>query len=95
MDYRRFIPGVMMMVPVETVGMAVAMVMAVMVLVAMTTVVSPCQSAMVSDEGSQKSGRRDNCLFHGGTSESQRILFSTHISCHGYRERKPSRSFPA
>lgn len=95
MDHRHFVLDVMMvMVPVETIGMAVAMVMAVMVLVAMTMVMSPSQSAMVSDEGNQKNEGRDDCLFHGGTSESQGTFFSTHFSCHGYRERKPSRIFP-
>jgi hypothetical protein len=96
MDDRRFMLDVMVvMVPVETIGMAVAMVMAMVVLVAVTMVVSSSRSAMVSNEGNQQDDGRDNCLFHGGTSESQGMFFSNHFSCHGYRERQPSRSFPA
>ncbi len=65
MDDRCFIPAEMgvVMVPVETVGMAVVM------LVTMTMVVPPGQSAMAFDEVSPEEGGRDNRLFHGGTSD--------------------------
>jgi hypothetical protein len=73
MDDRRFIPAEMgvVMVPVETVGMAVVVLAAVtmVVLVTMTMVVPPGQSAMAFDEVSPEEGGRDNRLFHGGTSD--------------------------
>lgn len=73
---------------VETKIMIMAMVM--------VTVVAPSgQSAMAFDKGSPKEGGRDNCLFHGGTSEGLRMFFATHFSCHGYRERKPLQGSPA
>ncbi|QXP84388.1 hypothetical protein [Methylococcus sp. Mc7] len=72
MDHRHFVLDVMMvMVPVETIGMAVAMVMAVMVLVVVMMVAMmfpPGHGAVARDERNQKNEGRDKRLLHGDTS---------------------------